>query len=70
MFLKASVDCIEYISGIGYLFTELTGIAGTLTYLSFKRERQVPGESECWSLFKYSLSWTNTPVGYSLPQAC
>lgn len=41
MFLKASVACIEYILGIGYFFTELTGIAGTLTYLSLR------GRSRC-----------------------
>lgn len=33
--------------------------------LEFKREKQVLGESGyIWNLFKYSLSWTNTPVGY------
>lgn len=38
--------------------------------LVFKREEQVLGESECVrNLFKYSLSWTNTPVGYSMSQA-
>lgn len=63
------MDCIEYFLGMGYFFTELTGIAGT-NILEFKREKQVPGESECVRrLFKYSLSWTNTPVGYSLSQA-
>lgn len=33
--------CIEYILGIGYFFTELTGIAGTLIYLSLR------GRSRC-----------------------
>lgn len=38
--------------------------------LKLKKEKQVPGESGCIrSLFKYSLSWTNTPVEYCLSQA-
>lgn len=67
--LCPKLRCFQRHQWIEYFFTELTGISGT-NILESKREKQVPGESECVrSLFKYSLSWTNTPVGYSLSQA-